>query len=142
MKPQAAAFLLSLVLLGGLACDSASPTDPSGGSNVVRVSFSKRATAFPSNLSLQFTHIEDSRCPSDANCIDSGQADVTLLAWSGSEFLGEVTLTDRPGLSPYPQSATLGSYRVQVVRVLPFPDSSFDPPSQSDYVVDLSLEIR
>jgi hypothetical protein len=87
------------------------------------------------NLRVKFVSVpEDSRCPSDVNCVWAGNAVVTV------EFAeGECTTTLRLNTHHNPQSpenAKAGPYRVKLVKLDPYPRST-QKISAGDYTATL-----
>ena len=87
------------------------------------------------DLRLKFAAVpEDSRCPSDVNCVWAGNAVVTVELTEG-----QCTTTLRLNTHQNPQSpenAKAGPYRVKLVKLDPYPRST-QKISAGDYTATL-----
>ena len=120
-----------LLVLASARCDSG----PSAVADVAlgeefTLAPGQSASAGPEALTVQFARVvEDSRCPSDAQCIQAGQV-VSEIALSGSRsYL-------KPG-----DTVSSGGYRARLLGVLPYPSSAsaIDP---AQYRATLVVERR
>jgi hypothetical protein len=87
---------------------------------------------------LQITFLEvteDSRCPSDALCIQAGQATITVKAELGNRELGTASLTLGEGVGSVPE--TLEGYTFELTRLDPHPITTMviQPEDYIAYVV-------
>ncbi len=75
------------------------------------------------DLHIQFWNVpEDSRCPSDVNCVWEGQARVTLRVARDGEEQQEIEVIARGGLGPAP--VRFGDYTIELIRIEPVPIST------------------
>jgi hypothetical protein len=89
-------------------------------------------------LSVTFAEVdEDSRCPSDVECIQAGWVTIRLAVKVGEGAGEDVTLTLQPG-APDSATASLDGYTITLVEVEPYPVST-EPISLNDYVATLRV---
>ena len=89
------------------------------------------------NLEIIFWDLtEDSRCPVDVNCIQAGQAAITVEVSQGGDDLGEMRISTDPESS----SVTFGQYTLRLVRVEPEPVST-QTIDMSEYRVTLMVTV-
>lgn len=79
--------------------------------------------------------VNDSRCPTDVNCVWSGDAQVNLAVTIGRMAWTSLALHTHVE----PRSATFRNYTISVVSLRPDPHSETRIPSQN-YVVTLRVE--
>ena len=92
-----------------------------------------------SDVSVTFLNItEDSRCPSDVVCIWAGQVTAMVGLTQNSTDLGRFNLTLGAGSNSSMADQEVGSYRINLTQVQPYPMSS-QPTLPSDYVATLVL---
>ncbi|HUP19521.1 MAG TPA: hypothetical protein VM778_06165 [Gemmatimonadota bacterium] len=88
-------------------------------------------------LTIAFTTVrEDSRCPSDAICVWSGDAAALLSAAVGRASAETLTLHTHL----VPRSAPHGGYTIHLISLSPYPDSR-DPIEPGEYVARLRVEL-
>jgi hypothetical protein len=88
-------------------------------------------------LQLTFLEVtEDSRCPSDALCIQAGQATVTVKVEMGGRELGTVSLTLGEGVGSVPE--TLEDYAFELSRLDPHPITTMTIQPE-DYVAYVTV---
>jgi hypothetical protein len=107
-------LLAALAALAVARCDSgpSAVPDVALGEEFV-LAAGQSASAGPDALTVQFERVvEDSRCPSDARCIQAGQV-VSAIVVSGSRAYV------KPG-----DSVPSGRYRARLLGVLPYPSSA------------------
>jgi hypothetical protein len=111
---------VAVLLAAGAACSAgvSSPRDVSAGQEIaLRAGESARISN--SSVVLGLLQVNDSRCPSDVQCVTAGDVNVII------QFQGTGALrTDTLHVTATPKSATYGGYRVEVVSVLPYPIST------------------
>jgi len=88
------------------------------------------------NISFRLFDVEDSRCPSDVQCVWKGQVTVNVGVKVGWEDLGNysISLNDPLDLS----IIQLDQYSLQLVKVEPYPTST-NPIDLYDYVVTMKF---
>jgi hypothetical protein len=84
------------------------------------------------DLKFSITEINDSRCPSNANCNWQGAAEVKIQVTS--PFKGTVTLNTFNN-----RTDTLNSYSFELIEVTPYPIST-ETIELKDYKVNLKIE--
>jgi hypothetical protein len=139
---------LALLLLAGslsFACNEngATPTSPTGTqpetapattnpptSTELTLAPGQRVPVTGTSLSLQFIGVaSDSRCPADAFCVQLGEAvaafDGSLAQQSGTPFELRTSDAGRTG--------HVGTYKVELVSLLPYPFGSKPPIDPAEY---------
>jgi hypothetical protein len=87
-------------------------------------------------LSLTFESVlEDSRCPTQVNCVWAGQAIIALTAQQEGSAPGEIELNTNPPLKQ--DVAAYGGYLIRLTALDPYPDSPDVPIPQEDYQATL-----
>lgn len=82
-----------------------------------KVGYAEQRSVDRDALALTFSAVtEDSRCPSDVQCVWAGQATVTLLATADGSNSQELTLT-----IPTPDTASFAGYSIQLLSLDPYP---------------------
>jgi hypothetical protein len=117
-------ILIAAIGLAGCGSDQSTPR-PAGvalGSEFqLRAGESAAMTA--ENLQITFVKVtEDSRCPSNVQCIWAGQAKVVLTAVAAG-MPRDIELTLGGG-SPSAASASFGAYTVELRNLEPYPDAT------------------
>ena len=121
--------LAAVVLLGG--CSSGESRHPQLDEGF-KLAYATARTIDGEQLTLRFAAInEDSRCPSDVQCVQAGQATITLrLAKDGAEVATR-TLT-----LPGAEVATYLNYTVTLLELAPYPVSTHQATA-NEYVATL-----
>jgi len=121
--------LMAVLLLGG--CSTGESRHP-GLDEGFKLAYATEQAISGEQLTLSFTEInEDSRCPSDVQCVQAGQAKITLrLAKDGGE-LATRTLT-----LPGAETATYMNYTVTFLDLAPYPVSTHQTTA-NEYVATL-----
>ncbi len=121
--------LAAVVLLSG--CSSGESRHPQLDEGF-KLAYATERTIDGEQLTLRFAAInEDSRCPSDVQCVQAGQATITLrLAKDGAE-LATRTLT-----LPGAEVATYMNYTVTLLELAPYPVSTHQATA-NEYVATL-----
>ncbi|MSV33640.1 MAG: hypothetical protein EXS76_02815 [Nitrosarchaeum sp.] len=83
------------------------------------------------SLDVEFSGIEDSRCPSDVTCIWEGRASVTLHIYNQTQYQA-ITLDTNDA-----KTFRVDSYEINLIDVLPYPVSTKDV--SQEYVVIISV---
>lgn len=120
------------------ACSS--PNEPGG---VFRTEVTLRpgqVTAVASTpLRIGFERVaSDSRCPSTALCIQSGDALVVFSVSVGDSGGAEVRLRTRGGTTGESLTATVGGYEMAISGLQPYPETTTAIPA-GDYRVTVSI---
>jgi hypothetical protein len=110
-------FFLALTFISFISCDN--ETVPDSFSFGLNNDFKLNGEYHSVDNSLQFTitEINDSRCPSDVQCIWAGKADVKIKV--ESPVFGVITLSTLDKLVD-----TIGNYSFTLVDVAPYPIST------------------
>lgn len=74
-------------------------------------------------LEIKLLSIEDSRCPSDVQCIWSGQVTATVGITRNKQNLGSFDLTIRPGQEDL-AIQEIDEYSLKLVQVVPYPSTT------------------
>jgi len=122
-----------LLIAAASACGAANPAAPQVPLDMeITLAPGETAALKDADLRIGFVEVaEDSRCPSDAQCVWAGEVKVRLSLRRGQD---EATRQDvREG-----DAASLDAYRVVVVRVLPQPVST-RPTRPEDYRTTLKV---
>jgi len=130
-------LVLFLLIMTLVACRSASAPAPHTASldQEIHLAPGKRAVLSQQGLEIEFVRvIEDSRCPSDTTCVWAGEVKVRLSIRSSP---GQATQHDIVA----GQNASVGEYRVLVLRVQPEPISTRSI-SPDEYRATLKVEQR
>jgi len=83
------------------------------------------------NLAIEFSEIDDSRCPSDVTCVWEGVASVTLHIYNQTQYQ-TVTLNTNDAKNMH-----VDSYEINLIDVLPYPISNTD--ISPEYVAVISV---
>lgn len=117
---------------------SAAPTAATQGKLAVGEKFdiSFGRTVQIEELTLIFSNVtEDSRCPSDVQCVWAGRVVVEFTVKIGNAG-GTIKMTPNPR---YPQKTGFGGYRIVLFEVYPYP--SVETPIQiGEYTVTVAVE--
>jgi hypothetical protein len=90
------------------------------------------------NIKVKLLNVtDDSRCPSDVECIWAGQVSVLVNVTKDDVKLGDVTLTLGAG-NPELAVKKVGDYIVEVIEVNPYPISTHTI-ALSEYIVTLKV---
>jgi hypothetical protein len=140
--------LLTMSLVGG--CDrsiatsfsSATDGEPTEIAAKLNKKFSigyDRIVRIPSeNLEIQFIDVvDDSRCPSDTQCVWQGQVEITLHLIQGDRDLGNVNLVRQARLENS-AIATIDSYTIELLDIKPYPTTT-QPIELSNYTAILEI---
>jgi glucose/arabinose dehydrogenase len=121
--------LVPLLLIATLAaCQSTGAPAPQAASlnQEIQLAPKQQAAYGPQGLTVEFVRvIEDSRCPSDVECVWAGEVKVEVATRINTAEAGE--------------HATVGAFRVAIVNVHPVPVSTRQIP-QEEYRVTLKVE--
>ena len=85
------------------------------------------------NIKLIFLGVsEDSRCPSDVQCIQKGNAVLNLAFLRNNDLMRKFTLSDLDDEQHY-SSITLSNYSIKLLDLVPYPKSPTRKIKISDY---------
>jgi hypothetical protein len=133
---RACALLLALPLMAG--CINTFRTGPVPGTDEdqqVEIPIGQTRTFDEERLAVGFgTVLEDSRCPTGAQCVRAGNARVGLIL----QERGEATRSVELNTAERPRRVSHEGYVIEVVEVHPFPTTA-GPPDQESYVVTLRI---
>ncbi|MBD1911402.1 MULTISPECIES: hypothetical protein [unclassified Leptolyngbya] len=89
-------------------------------------------------LTIQFLGVsDDSRCPSNVQCIWAGQVSARFRVSANDAPAEEVVLTKGAGADAQ-SSTTVGRYHIQLSEVAPYPNTQ-QPIEAGDYTVTLTI---
>jgi hypothetical protein len=120
------------------ACSS--PNEPGGTFRTEVTLRPGQVTAVASTpLRIGFDRVAaDSRCPSTALCIQSGDALVVFNVSIGGDGAAEIRLRTRGGATGDGLVASVAGYELEIAGLQPYPESITPIPS-SDYRVTVSI---
>ncbi len=130
VNTRSIAAIAAAVSIAACAGLTSAPRDVAVGQSV-ELGVGATANVTPGSVRVQFTGVNDSRCPSDVVCVTAGDA-VIVVAFSGA---GDDRV-DTLYLVKTPRSATYGGYRFDAVDVHPYPKTS---GQQSDKTLVLKV---
>ncbi len=120
--------IVSLLLIG---CSSGASRNP-GLDEGFKLAYASQQTIADEKLTLTFTEInEDSRCPSDVQCIQAGRATITLSLIRDGAAVATRTLT-----LPGAETATYLNYSITLLELAPYPVSTHQTTA-SEHVATL-----
>jgi hypothetical protein len=131
-------FAVALLVAAATACSS--PNEPGG---VFRTEVTLRpgqVTAVASTpLRIGFERVAaDSRCPSTALCIQSGDALVVFSVSVGGQGGAEIRLRTSGGTTGQDLIAEVAGYELSIAGLQPYPETTTPIPS-TDYRVTVSI---
>ena len=130
-----------LVLVLQMGCSGSLAAVEASLGDEFSLAIGQSATIEGENLEVTFLKLlGDDRCPSGANCIQSGsvRCSVEFVSSGGSdEPVAERMVLSQPGLTEQPAVKTYQDYRVSC-RVLPYPEAEQRIPDK-DYRLLLTL---
>ena len=89
------------------------------------------------DFAVKFTRVvQDSRCPSDVNCVWAGNAQVSL-EWIADKCPTAVTLNTNPTPEAGDESK-VGGFRIKLIKLDPYPHTE-KKISPSDYTATLAV---
>ena len=89
------------------------------------------------DLKVKFTGVpQDSRCPTNVNCVWAGNAEVAL-EWTYDKCTTPITLNTH-GTAAASDEAKVGGFRVKLIKLEPYPHSE-KKISPSDYIATLRV---
>src|SRR5687767_3708482 len=84
----------------------------------------QEATINGENLRLRFEAVlEDSRCPTQVNCVWTGQARIAVAAQVGEEEPVTVEFNTNPAPDQNVQTAEVGGYTIELQGLEPYPQT-------------------
>ncbi|TAK19380.1 MAG: hypothetical protein EPO37_04645 [Nitrosarchaeum sp.] len=83
------------------------------------------------DLDVEFSEIEDSRCPSDVTCIWEGRASITLHIYNQTQYQTITLTTDET------PTFHVSSYKIDLIDILPYPVSTKD--ISEEYVATINI---
>ena len=133
-------LLSSIIVSAALAASISMPEVHASGEAVIGQPFNlgvnQTASIEPEGIGVTFVSVtEDSRCPSDVECIWAGRVSIAVEISSSSDD-SHLELTLGGGQS---SAKTFGNYSIMLVNVQPYPVST-EEISPSDYVATLVVD--
>lgn len=83
------------------------------------------------DIDVEFSEIEDSRCPSDVTCIWEGRASITLHIYNQTQYQRITLTTDET------PTFHVSSYEINLIDILPYPVSTKD--ISEEYVATINI---
>jgi hypothetical protein len=135
MTPRVPVAAAGLVLcLSAAACHAVSPQSPSPGRDFA-LKAGETARIEGGDLALRFDDVpNDSRCPTDVQCITAGDATVAIFVTGG----GAPAASHELHTLDAPREARHGEWRIALVRLEPRPVSTRRTP-RTDYTLTLRV---
>jgi hypothetical protein len=138
-------ILFALICTSGLiSCDNKKGAEPeiqfTNLDSKVAYRQSTVVSASGNDLTVNLKELADSRCPSNANCITMGSAELTLAITDGTENALVQSSFSGNGQNSVVQKFSLGSksYALKITEVLPYPETSKKPVLE-DYKIGVSI---
>jgi len=142
-----AIFIFLTILLSVNACNDKSgnkggtttetPDDKTSLGDTIQLYYQQSAQ-IDASTSISFSNLKDSRCPQGLNCVQAGQAVVTIkMEQKGAEpITGELTAK---GLCYGDDNACgslkrIGDYKIRLFNVYPYPEGGVAKEAKKDYV--------
>ena len=88
------------------------------------------------DLDVEFSEIEDSRCPSDVTCIWEGRASITFHIYNQTQYQ-VITLTTNETPTFH-----VSSYKIDLIDILPYPVSTKDISEEYVATINISKNIQ
>jgi len=136
MKKWIAAFVSLLVVVVTLGSCTGEPAPAGNGAELkepFQLKIGQTALLESENLRVTFLEVtEDSRCPSDANCITAGRVSILISVAVSGETPEEFTLTISAG-NEEPAEVAHNGFVIRLLLVEPYP-STTRPIDPSDYI--------
>ncbi len=111
--------LVLLVLLGACGLRSVQEPEDVIPGETVRLTQRESAMVTTTLIKVEFIGATDSRCPSDVQCIQAGEAAIVVVfSGAGADRM------DTLHLGPKPIFAVYGGYRFEAVALDPYPKST------------------
>ncbi len=102
--------------------------------NQFELKVNQEALIDPEKIKIKFLNVEeDSRCPSDVQCVWPGQVKILVKVINQEQDLGEFNLISRVGEKAV---KTFDGYSIELIEVTPYPQKN-QRPEISDYQVTL-----
>jgi hypothetical protein len=137
-KVWLAAVVLVLALAGCQSHQAQADPVESGLDQEFNLYGGQEATISGANLSLRFTDvIEDSRCPTQVECVWTGQARIAVVATQGQAEPTTMEFNTNPAPGQTRQTAEVGAYTVELKSLDPYPQTPDDATALEDYSATL-----
>lgn len=138
-------FITCAVVLMAASCSKSDKENNSCGdssftlNNPFTLCFGNTAYQSGQNFNVKFEKlVEESRCPTDVQCIWAGRASVALvLSHEGTVETDTLSLGDFTGTT-HSDSTLFAGYKIKLLEVLPTPVSTVQT-AESDYKVKLLI---
>ncbi len=133
-------LLFLLLLFAAVGCDADNEPEPQTaqlGETFV-LSGGQEATVEPAGMRLVFSEVlQDSRCPTQVQCVESGQAVIRLTAQLGEEPPVELEFNTNPAPGMTRLTNTVSGYLVELQRLDPYPEDPEKPIELEEYQANL-----
>ncbi len=133
------------LLMAAVSCSKSEPDNSCGGVDSFRLNdpfllcWGTTASQTGQNFQVKFDNlVEESRCPTDVDCIQAGRASVALvLTYEGVSKTDTLTIGDFFGTT-HTDSTLFEGYKIRLLEVQPVPVSTAQP-AEADYKVKLLI---
>jgi hypothetical protein len=133
-------LLFLLLLLAAVGCDAGEEPEPQTvqlGEPFV-LSGGQEATVESAGLRLVFSEVlQDSRCPTQVQCAESGQARIRLTAQLGEEPPVELEFNTNPAPGMTQLTNVVNGYQIELQRLDPYPEDPEKPIEFEEYQATL-----
>jgi uncharacterized lipoprotein NlpE involved in copper resistance len=130
-------IVIAALVLALLGCQGqAAQADPieSGLDQEFVLHGGQEVTIRGADLRLRFTDVlEDSRCPTQVECVWTGQARIAVVAEQGQGAPTTVEFNTNPAPGQNKQTVEVGDYMVELKALDPYPQTPTDAPALTDY---------
>ena len=148
MSPsRTSAFLGAVLALALVSCHAGGPARADvvefGLDQPFPLGGGQEAVITGENLRLRFTDVlEDSRCPTQVNCVWTGQARIAVSVQPDGGDPTRVEFNTNPAPGQTVNEATVGKYRVVLKSLDPHPQTPDHPIAFEDYRATLGVSLR
>lgn len=92
-------------------------------------------------LRLRFTEVlEDSRCPTEVECVWTGQARVAVSVEQGADAPATVEFNTNPAPGQNRQAVDVGGFTVSLRQLKPYPRTPDDATALADYQATMVVQ--
>lgn len=94
------------------------------------------------DLHVRFDSVlEDSRCPTQVNCVWSGQARIAVAVWRDQEEPVTLEFNTNPAPGENQQTLTHSSYTIRLESLDPYPQAPEQSMEQAEYRATLQISL-
>lgn len=93
------------------------------------------------DLRVRFTDVlEDSRCPTEVECVWTGQARIEIEVQPAGSDPTTTEFNTNPAPGQNVQTARVGEYTIRLESLDPYPRTTHESPALEDYTATLSVQ--